>query len=185
MKLKLLLDRHFWWDLKYKIECFFNPEQEWLTEVIPDTYCDKVELIPRLLFKCLEHYVEVERKQEYIQDLGYDWAEEVEKKFITQEQADTYIKRDKEVLKAYNWIKTGRVELEKQIDDAYPPLGDWSEGLDDMYTESEEHEGFYEMKISDERRACYREVARLEDLKLKKDKKCMRVIIKHYEHLWT
>ena len=81
MKIKQLFYNHFWFDLYYKVKCFFKPKQEWLTDVIPDTHCDKVELIPRLLFKCLEHYVEVERKVEWVHDLGYDWAEEVEQRF--------------------------------------------------------------------------------------------------------
>ena len=181
-KPRLLLNRHFWWDLKYNIKCFFKPKQDWLTNVIPDTFCDKVELIPRLLFKCLEHYVEVERKQGHIYDIGYDWSEELEAGHVTQKYVDGINKRDKEIMKAYDWIKTGRVELEIQIENAYPPLTGW----DEMFKKDEKTEdGHYELVVSDERKAAYKEVTRLENLKIKKDKECMRIIINHHEHLWT
>lgn len=184
MKLRLLKYPQFWWDTWYSVKCFFKPKQEWLHDVIPDTYCDKVELIPQLLFKCLEHYVEVELKSDHVADLEYDWEYDVKKGHISQEYADNQIKRQKDILKAYKWIKTGRGELEKQINDAYPET-DWRKEVDDVFIKSEEHEGFYEMKISDERKACYKEVTRLESLKVKKDTEAMRIIVKHHQTLWT
>ena len=181
MKLKLLLNKHFWWDLKYNINCFFNPKQEWLTDVIPDTFCDKVELIPRLLFKCLEHYVEVERKQGFVHDLGYDWAEELKDGSVTQDYVNNITLVDKELLDAYDWIKTGRFELEKQIEAAYPPLVDF----DELFEKSETEEGYYELTVSKERSDAYKEVTRLENIKLDKDKECMYTIVKHHNRLWT
>ena len=165
MKLKLLFNIHYWLELKYKVQCFFCPKQEWLTNVIPDTYCDKVELIPRVLFKCLEHYVEVERKVKWVHDLGYDWAEEVEQRFVSQAYADEQMKIDKEILKAYNWIKTDRIEIDEQIDNAYPPIE--------------------EMVTSDERTKCYDKVNKLEAIKVKKDSEAMRLIVKYHQRLWT
>lgn len=180
-KPRLLLNRHFWWDLKYNIKCFFNPKQKWLTDVIPKTFCDKVELIPCLLFKCLEHYVEVERKQGYIHDLGYDWAEELKEGRVSQDYVDSVTSVDKELLDAYNWIKIGRVELEKRIDDAFPPM----EHLDDIFKKSKTEEGYYEIHISEERKAAYKEVTRLENIKVDGDNECMHTIIKHRIKLWT
>lgn len=181
MKLKLLFNKHYWWDLQYKVKCFFYPKQEWLTGVIPDTYCDKVELIPRMLFKCLEHHVEVERKVNWVHDVGYDWAEEVKLKFVSQSYADEQMKVDKELMKAYNWIKTGRDGIDEQIDAAYPPR----EPLETLFSKSETVDGHYEITVSPEQTACYKEVGRLEAIKLKKDKDCMRTIIKHHHRLWT
>jgi hypothetical protein len=177
MKIKQLFYSHFWFDLYYKVKCFFKPKQEWLTDVIPDTYCDKVELIPRLLFKCLEHYVEVERKVEWVHDLGYDWAEEIRLKFVSQSYADQQMKIDKEILKAYNWIKTGRIEIYEQIDNAYPPYTP----IEEMFNESKTVDGHYELVTSE----CYEKVSKLEAIKVKKDTEAMRIIIKHYQTLWT
>ncbi|NVM37764.1 MAG: hypothetical protein HWN81_19390 [Candidatus Lokiarchaeota archaeon] len=181
MKLKLLFNRHFWWDFKYRVQCFFKPKQKWLTEVIPDTFCDKVELIPRLLFKCLEHYVEVECKQDHIYDIGYDWSEELKNGHVDQDYADDRMKRDKALLEAYNWIKVGRIEFDKQIDAAYPPSQNW----DELFEKSATEDGYYELVVSDERSACYKEVFRLEKIKLDRDKECMHTIIKYHERLWT
>ena len=181
MKLKLLFNKHYWWDFKYKVQCFFYPKQEWLTNVIPDTFCDKVELIPRMLFKCLEHYVEVERKVKWVHDIGYDWAEEVKLKFVSQAYADEQMKIDKELMKAYNWIKVDRAKLDEPIDAAFPP----SEPLENLLTESRSEDGYYRITVSPERTECYKEVSRLEAIKLKKDKDCMRIIIKHHHILWT
>jgi hypothetical protein len=181
MKLKLIFNKHYWFDLYYKVKCFFKPKQEWLTDVIPDTYCDKVELIPRLLFKCLEHHVEVERKVKWVHDIGYDWAQEVYLNFVSQAYADEQMKIDKELMKAYTWIKTDRNEIDEQINAAYPP----SEPLETLFTESRSEDGHYKLTVSPERSACYKEVCRLEAIKLKKDKDCMRTIIKHHHRLWT
>ena len=45
---------------KYKVHDFFFPKQKWLTKQIPNEYCDKVELIPDILFKILIAFVEEE-----------------------------------------------------------------------------------------------------------------------------
>ena len=181
MKLKLLFNNHYWWDLKYRVQCFFHPKQEWLTNVIPDTFCDKFELIPRMLFACLVNYVEAERKQYFIHEIGYDWSEELKDGHVSQDYVDEHMKIDKELMKAYNWIKNGRVKLDEQIDAAYPP----SEPLETLFTESRSDDGHYTLTVSPERAECYKEVSRLEAIKLKKDKDCMRTIIKHHHRLWT
>ena len=181
MKLKLLLNRYFWFDLKYKIKCFFYPKQKWLTDVIPNTFCDKVELIPNLLFACLVDYIEVEKKQNFIRDVGYDWAEELKDGFVTQTYVNTVNLREEELMKAYDYIKRGRDVIQARIDAAYPPRRD----LDEMFEKSTKHEGYYELTVSPERTECYKEVNRLEAIKLEKDKECMRIIIKHHHQLWT
>ena len=181
MKLKLLLNKHSWFDLKYKIKCFFYPKQKWLTDVIPNTFCDKVELIPNLLFACLVDYIEVEKKQNFIRDVGYDWAEELKDGFVTQTYVDAVNLREEELIKAYNYIKTGRDAIEEQINEAYPPR----EPLSKLFTKSKTVDGHYELVVSAERTACYKEVNRLETIKIEKDKECMRTIIKHHHQLWT
>ena len=181
IKFKLLLNKHFWLDLKYKIKCFFCPKQEWLTDVIPDTFCDKVELIPNLLFACLVDYIEVEKKKTYVNDIGYDWAEELKDGFVTQTYVDAVNLRDEELMKAYDYIKRGRDVIQARIEWAYPP----TQPFDELFTESRAADGHYELVVSPERTECYKEVNRLEAIKLEKDKECMRIIVKHHHQLWT
>ena len=181
MKFRLLSNKHFWFDLKYKIKCFFFPKQEWLTNVIPDTFCDKVELIPNILFACLVDYIEVEKKQNFIHDIGYDWAEELKDGFVTQTYVDAVNLREEELMRAYDYIKRGRDVIQARIDWAYPPR----EPLDELFTESETVDGHYELTVSPERTECYKEVNRLEAIKLEKDKECMRIIVRHHHQLWT
>jgi len=178
MKIKQLFYCQFWHDAYYKIKCFFKPKQEWLTDVIPDTYCDKVELIPRLLFECLIHYVEVERQQPHARSFGYSWEEELEKGYTSQEEVNRYQKVDKDLIKAYSWIKNGRANIDKQIDEAYPDTG-----FDDVFFKRED--GNYEMVSSHERKEAYEEVNRLEEIKSNKDKEAMQIIVKYHQRLWT
>jgi hypothetical protein len=172
---------HYWFEFRYNIKCFFYPQQEWLTDEIPNTFCDKVELIPKILFTCLTHYIEVECEKDHVHGIGYDWSKELEDKQVSREYVDKICLREEQLMKAYNWIKSGRDALEARIDAAYPPSQPW----DEMFKRSEEHEGHYEMIVSKERSECYKEVNRLEAIKLDKDKRCMGVIIKYHEHLWT
>ena len=181
IKFKLLSNKHFWFDLKYKIKCFFFPKQEWLTDVIPDTYCDKVELIPKVLFACLVDYIEVEKKKPYVHDIGYDWAEELKDGFVTQTYVDAVNIREEELIKAYDYIKRGRDVIQARIEWAYPP----TEPFEELFTESETVDGHYELTVSPERIECYKEVNRLEAIKLEKDKECMRIIVRHHHQLWT
>ena len=180
MKIKKLFSTYFWSDLIYKIKCLFNPRQEWLTDVIPDTHCDKVELIPTILFKCLEHYVEVELKNDWSHELGYTYEEELKLGYVNQEYVDRVMKIDKDLFEAYRWIKWGRVELKQKIDDAYPP----SKSISDMFTKRED--GNYSMTpLSVKESNCYAEVTRLEIILSDKDIEAMQIIVKHHNSLWT
>ena len=178
MKIKLLFNWHFWYDLKYKVKCFFKPRQEWLTDVIPDTYCDKVELIPRMLFKCLVHYVEVERQADHLFPLDHDYTEDVREGRISPIEVDVNQKVDRDILKAYKWIVDGRPKLEEKIDNTYPSVD-----IDSMIVKRED--GHFDMNIPDDVKACYSKINKLEALKIKKDTEAMRLIVKHHQSLWT
>jgi hypothetical protein len=178
--MKKLFSTYFWGDLIYNIKCFFKPRQEWLTDVIPDTHCDKVELIPTILFKCLEHYVEVEMKNDWTHDIGYTYEEELALGYVTQEYVDRVMKVDEDLLVAYNWIKEGRVALKQKIDDAYPA----GKITSDMFTKREG--GNYSMNpIPEKESDCYAEVTRLEAILSKKDIETMQIIVKYHQFLWT
>lgn len=169
----------YWWELWYKLKCFFKPRQEWLTDVIPDTYCDTTYLIPKLLFKCLVHYVEVDRKKDHVFDFGcYDWSKEAEEGRISQEYANSKIREEEELLNAYNWITVESKELEKKIDEAYPETN-----IDNMFTKRSD--GDYDLNISDEERKCYDEVNRLTEIKESGDMACLKTIIKYHQTFWV
>ena len=178
----LLFNSFYWWDLKYKIEAFFNPRQKWLTKTIPNTWCDKVTLVPHLLFSCLTHYVEDEKGlQDHI-----DWTEDLEKGYISQEYVDSVKSTDKELREVYNYIKTERPELEKQHQNSYPTRR--STGVDDLFVETEDGnitmrscEDLYGMPYKE----AYAETHRLEALIEEKDMWAMQTIVKHYQKMWT
>ena len=50
-----------------------------------------------------------------------------------------------------------------------------------MFNESKTVDGHYELVTSE----CYDKVNKLEAIKVKKDTEAMRIIIKHYQTLWT
>ena len=94
----LLLHKYFWMDLKYQIKSWFNPSQKWLTKDIPNTWCDKVTLIPHLLFSCLVHFVEEEKG---LQD-EYDWSDDIAKGYVSQQYVDHNNKIYSNLRKVYN-----------------------------------------------------------------------------------
>jgi hypothetical protein len=93
---------YFWKEIKSKISSFFFPRQKWLTKKIPNSWCDKVELIPLVLFAVLEHYVETEMHR-----VSWDWCE-------------THKEAGEKINKIYKYIKEERPQLEKQLDQSYP-----------------------------------------------------------------
>lgn len=95
-----------------RLKSFLNPQQKWLTNKIPNEWCDKVELIPNILFACLVHYVE---EEEGLRDL-IDWTDEIEKGYIRKEVVDKIISVDSELRAVYDFIKYERPLLKKQLD---------------------------------------------------------------------
>ena len=90
-----------------KMSIFFKPRQRWIKKHIEyNSWCDKVELIPKFLFGCVIHYVDEEK---CFKRIDFDATPE-HKKF-----AD-------ELRKCYEYAKNGRDDLGKQIEDAYDNL---------------------------------------------------------------
>jgi hypothetical protein len=177
----LLFNSFYWWDLKYKINAFFNPRQKWLTKSIPNTWCDKVSLIPHLLFTCLVHYVEDENG---LQD-EIDWSADLEKGYTSQEYVDNLKATDSELRSVYNYIKTERPQLEEQHDNSYPTSN--SKGGDFFV---QDVDGRYTMRSCEDLyglpyKEAYAETHRLEKLIEEKDMWAMQTIVKHYQKLWT
>jgi len=177
----LLFNSFYWWDFRYKLEAFFNPRQKWLTKTIPNTWCDKVTLIPHLLFTCLTHYVEDEKGlQDHI-----DWTEDLEKGYVSQQYVDSVLETDRELRAVYNYIKTERSQLEEQHENSYPtpkdPNSDFLVQKEDGRYITKSCEELYGLSFEE----AYAETHRLETLLEEKDMWAMNTIIKHHQKMWT
>lgn len=73
---------------------------------VPKHWCDKVELIPIVLFEILVHFVEQE--MDYV---AWDWQSEVDAGNTSQEQADRVKTSEAEIRMVYNYIKFTRPDL--------------------------------------------------------------------------
>jgi hypothetical protein len=171
----------FWWELKYEIKCFFNPKQKWLTDLVPNTFCDKTGLIPKILFACIVDYVEVEREQDHVHEIGYDWSEELENGLMSLDSVDKIKRRDAQIMEVYGWAKSGREYFQERIDAAYPPSQSW----DEMFKRTGDLDNSYELIPSKERTECYKRVNELEEILAENDKKYLKIIIDLVPELWT
>lgn len=172
---------HFWYEVKRHISCFLNPRQKWLTKKIPRTWCDKTELIPLILFECLVNYIEDE---EGLRD-DYNYTDDIEKGYITQEQVNDITTRDSELRGVYNYIKHERDELKKQLDNAYPK---WIIPTSEAFVKVSPTT--YQLRPAEERygksyQEAYSEVNRIEEIIREKDMNAMQTIVKYHEYLWT
>ena len=57
---EMLFNRYTYYNGYRAVVDWFFPKQRWLTRKIPNHWCDKVELIPRVLFASIIHFVEKE-----------------------------------------------------------------------------------------------------------------------------
>lgn len=92
------------------IASIFNPRQKWLTDVIPQKWCDKDELLRIINFQILLHFVESENG---LDQLDADWSSEIKNGYVTEEYVDGVKKTYGELKQIYEYIKSGRAELEE------------------------------------------------------------------------
>jgi len=147
----------------HSVKYFFSPQQRWLTKKIPNSWCDKTELVPICLFAMLKHFVEEE-----MDNVLWDWSEEVESGIVSAAYADRYASSGKEIRDIYHYITVERPALEQQRDNSYPPMDDITKPL---------KKGEYE--------TLYGEVNRLEKLLEEKDTDNLVRIVKLRGYLWT
>lgn len=147
------------------VKDYFNPRQKWLTKVIPNHWCDKVELVPLLLFTVLTDFVENENG---LSQLSINW--ETERAFVSQEYIDNVMTSYGELKETYDYIKVDRPILEKAFYDSFPEI-DFSKS------------GTFATKEPFE--IAYLENNRLEKELRDRDLKAMMTIVKHHELLWT
>ena len=145
-------------DYKSLISSFFFPRQKWLTKIIPNTWCDKTELIPSILYECLKHYVEKEKCFETV-----DWDHHI-----------IYKDAAKDIKECYKWITEDRPKIQAEIDRIIS--GGWS-GVDSLIRELQSP-----TKTYDER---YPNLNNLELELENKDTHYLSLIVKHRGYLWT
>lgn len=175
----------YWWKNQYYNLCaWINPRQKWLTKKIPNRFCDKVELIPLVLFEILVNFVEDEDGLESI------WGN----RYLNEEYSEDYRKiREpirKELEEIYEYIKTDRARLEKELDESYPKAINGGDLFDHLEEDDSNGKKMYKLKSCEEiygmsYEEAYCEVRRLEALIEERDTWAMTGIIKHRDYLWT
>jgi len=171
-------------DLYWKVRGIFIPQQRWLTRVIPRTFCDKVELVPRVLFAILVDFVENEKG---LSQLDMDWAQELADGHVTQAYVDDIHKTYGELRDAYNYVKHERAALQSAHDNSYPSL---LPGVTDMLAPARECGGLRRMLTCEEQYGmsyaeAYAETNRLEELIKERDQTAMMTVVRHVKTLWT
>ena len=175
--------REFYW----KIRGIFIPQQRWLTRVIPRTYCDKVELVPRVLFAVLVDFVENEKG---LSQLDIDWSKELADSHVTQSYINNIKCTYGELRDAYHYVKYERDALQAAHDDSYPEM---LPGVHSIFEDTaffpagtksscmRSCETLYGMRYAE----AYAETNRLEALIEERDQVAMMTIIRHVKVLWT
>ena len=138
----------------YKLKCFFNPKNKKYRAAIPNTWVDVCALIEDVNFAFLKGFYEDEYKSGWV-----DW----------EGSGEPTSKFAKWLEKAYQYVAVERPQLQKDLDDAYPPLT--AKRLTEINHISYEKE--------------YAEVHRIEKLIQDKDTKVLTETIKYRQYFWT
>jgi hypothetical protein len=163
----------FKWKMNYydKIRPIFNPQNKRFRKAIPRTWVDVSHLIEIINFEFIKGFYE----EEYLHG-NTDWE-------ATGEHAVEFAKW---LESAYDYITIERPQLEKDMDNAYPPL----RPIDEMFTPCETDEkGKVKMfRMIDDGKTYeekYGEVNRLEQLIQDKDTEILTQLIKYRHFFWS
>jgi hypothetical protein len=148
------------------VKDWFNPRQKWLTNVIPNHWCDKTQLVPICLFQILINFVEEENG---LDQLNVDWEDEIKNGHCSPEYVASVMLYCTELKAVYDYITAERLVLEQAFVDSYPEVDISGNG----FSTKEPFE------------VAYRENNRLEKLLEEKDMHAMMTIVKHRKILWT
>jgi hypothetical protein len=141
-------------DKWYKLKCFFNPKNKKYRAAIPNTWVDVCALIEDVNFTFIKGFYEDEYKSGWV-----DW----------EGSGEPTSKFAKWLEKAYQYVAVERPQLQKDLDEAYPPLT--AKRLTEINHISYEKE--------------YAEVHRIEKLIQDKDTKVLTETIKYRQYFWT
>jgi hypothetical protein len=151
------------WD---ELGAWFNPRQKWLTSKIPNTWCDKPELIRILMFEMIVNFVEEEKG---LDQFNVDWSEDIKDGYVTQEYVDDRNSIYSQIKIVYDYIKDERPALVKAHDESYPEINfnTFAPVNDVPFNEA------------------YAENNRLEALLEEKDDWALHKIVELREYIWT
>jgi hypothetical protein len=88
-------------------------QQKWLTDNLKGEWIDKDQIIEIVLFDSLIHYVE---KEDGLNDVCYDFSEELQKGHVRQDTVDAIKLRQKELNDVYLYLKNERPTLKNYVD---------------------------------------------------------------------
>jgi hypothetical protein len=158
------------WRMTYydKIKPIFKPQNERVRKAIPRTWMDVTELSVTVNFEMIKSFYEDEYKADIV-----DWeATEIHSEFA------------KWLESAYAYITKERPQLQKDLDNSYPPFKD----LDDMFELKTDENGRRLFEFKDDGvpyEVKYKEVNRIEELIENKDTEILIEFIKRRNYFWT
>jgi len=161
------------WKMRYydKIRPIFAPENNRIRKAIPRTWCDTSHLIEIINFEFIKNFYETE----YLHG-STDWEG-------TGEHA---VKFAKWLESAYDYITIERPQLEKDMDNAYPPLRPLDEMFVPCETDDRGNVKMYKMVSRKESyEELYGEVNRLEQLIQDKDLEILTQLVKYRHFFWS
>jgi hypothetical protein len=162
-----------WADLYYyeKIRPIFSPQNKRYRKIIPRTWADVTHLIEIVNFEFIKGFYE----NEYLHG-NTDWEG-------TGEHAVAFAKW---LESAYDYITIERVQLEKDMDNAYPSLRPLNEMFVPCETDDKGKVKMYKMvERKESYEELYGEVNRLEQLIQDKDTEILLKLIKYRHFFWS
>lgn len=162
-----------WADIYYyeKIRPIFSPQNKRYRKIIPRTWSDVSSLIETVNFEFIKGFYE----DEYLHG-NTDWEG-------TGEHAVAFAKW---LESAYDYITIKRPQLEKDMDNAYPPLRPIGEWFEPCETDDKGKVRMFKMvddgKTYEEK---YGEVNRLEQLIQDKDLEILTQLVKYRHFFWS
>jgi len=158
------------WSMYYydNIKPFFSPRNKRIRKSIPRQYRDISSLIVDVNFEFIKAFYEDEYKADIV-----DWeATEHHKEFADWLE------------KAYEYIAKTRPQLEKDLENAYPP----SKPYEEWFERVPQEDGTTRMYMKDDGipyEVKYKEVNRIEEEIKNKDTDLLTELIKRRDYFWT
>jgi hypothetical protein len=150
----------------YNIRDYFRPKQKWILNGVSNSFQDKVELVPLLIFNCIKHLVEEEKIFETISTYKNKDCPKGQAKFT------------KELEKVYGQIIIELPNLQLELDEA------WENVRDDRPTDNL-LDWVSSCKSKEDYQKVYGEVDRLEaEIEKLKTDICIWAV-KNRAHFWT
>jgi hypothetical protein len=150
------------------IKPFFSPSNKRIRKAVPREYRDVSSLIVDINFEFVKAFYEDEYKAGIV-----DWeATEHHKEFAHWLEL------------SYKWITQRRPQLEKDLENAYPPTRDF----DTMFEAKTDHNGKKVFELKDDGvpyEVKYKEVNRIEEVIKTKDTELLTELIKRRDYFWT